>query len=204
MTSGIVSALARSIGAGAAFKSFIQTDAAINPGNSGGALVSMDGKLVGVNTAIFSKSGGSLGIGFAIPTNMVRAVINGIQEDGRLVRPWFGVISQAVNSGIADSLGMRRPIGVIINEVYDTSAAGKAGLRPGDVILAVNGHEIEGPEDLEYRVATVPVGENAVLRVMRAGTVKAGPCHLYDGARLAAGKSERTGGRAAFIRCSGG
>lgn len=171
VTSGIVSALARAIGNDTELKSFIQTDAAINPGNSGGALLSMDGKLAGINTSIFSKSGGSHGIGFAVPSNMVRAVINGISEDGKLVRPWLGAIGQAVTSDIALSLGMKRPQGVIISEVHENGSAGKSGLRPGDVILAVNGHEIAGTEDLDYRVATLPVGDRAVLRVMRGPDV---------------------------------
>lgn len=172
VTSGIVSALARSIGSNAELKSFIQTDAAINPGNSGGALVSMDGRLVGVNTAIFSKSGGSLGIGFAIPSNMVRAVINGLTVDGRLVRPWLGAYGQAVTADIASSLGMRLPQGVIVNQVYAGASAGRGGLRAGDVVLAVNGHPVEGADDLAYRVATLPVGDQVVLRIMRAGQIQ--------------------------------
>lgn len=173
VTSGIVSALARSIGSQTELKSFIQTDAAINPGNSGGALLSMDGKLVGVNTSIFSKSGGSHGIGFAIPSNMVRAVINGLAEDGRIIRPWLGAYGQAVTSDIALSLGMRLPQGVIINQVHERGSAGLGGLQAGDVILAVNGHEIVSPDDLDYRIATLPVGDQAVLRVLRGNQVLA-------------------------------
>lgn len=173
VTSGIVSALARSIGSQTELKSFIQTDAAINPGNSGGALLSMDGKLVGVNTSIFSKSGGSHGIGFAIPSNMVRAVINGLTEDGRIIRPWLGAYGQAVTSDIALSLGMRLPQGVIINQVHERGSAGLGGLRAGDVILAVNGHEIISPDDLDYRIATLPIKDQAVLRVLRGNQVLA-------------------------------
>jgi Do/DeqQ family serine protease len=171
VTSGIVSALARSIGSGKELKSFIQTDAAINPGNSGGALVSMDGKLVGVNTAIFSKSGGSHGIGFAIPSNMVRAVITGMQENGRLIRPWLGAAGQTVTADIAASLSMRVPQGVIVSQVHEDGSAGRAGLLAGDVILAVNGYEISGPDDLGYRIATLPVGDRAVLRVRRGDNI---------------------------------
>lgn len=171
VTSGIVSALARTVGNSTELRSFIQTDAAINPGNSGGALLSMDGRLVGINTSIFSKSGGSHGIGFAVPSNMVRAVINGISEDGKLVRPWLGAFGQAVTSDIAMSLGMKRPQGVIVSQVHTNGSAGHGGLRAGDVILAVNGHEIAGPEDLDYRIATLPVGDQAVLRVMRGQEV---------------------------------
>ncbi|WNJ98204.1 Do family serine endopeptidase [Thalassospiraceae bacterium LMO-JJ14] len=171
VTSGIVSALARSVGSDTELKSFIQTDAAINPGNSGGALLSMDGKLVGINTSIFSKSGGSHGIGFAVPSNMVRAVLNGISRDGRLIRPWLGAYGQAVTSDIAHSLGMKRPQGVIVNLVHRQGSAKLGGLRAGDVILAVNGHEIAGAEDLKYRIATLPVGDHAVFRVMRGNKV---------------------------------
>ncbi len=167
VTSGIVSALARTQVTSSDLNFFIQTDAAINPGNSGGALVSMDGKLVGVNTAIFSKSGGSLGIGFAIPANMVRAVITGITRTGRLVRPWLGAAGQAVTQDIATSLGMARPTGVLINHVYKSGAADKAGLRVGDVLLAVNGHEVNDPKGLSFRIATLPVGDTVVLRVLR-------------------------------------
>ena len=167
VTSGIVSALARTQVTSSDLNFFIQTDAAINPGNSGGALVSMDGKLVGVNTAIFSKSGGSLGIGFAIPANMVRAVITGITGTGRLVRPWLGAAGQAVTQDIATSLRMARPTGVLINHVYKSGAADKAGLRVGDVLLAVNGHEVNDPKGLSFRIATLPVGDTVVLRVLR-------------------------------------
>jgi len=146
---------------------FIQTDAAINPGNSGGALVSMDGKLVGVNTAIFSKSGGSLGIGFAIPANMVRAVVTGMTKNGRLVRAWLGAKGQAVSQDIASSLGMARPVGVLVNDVYKGGAAGEAGLRVGDVVLAVAGHEVNDPKALRYRIATLPVGDAVTLKVRR-------------------------------------
>ncbi len=167
VTSGIVSALARTQVTSSGLNFFIQTDAAINPGNSGGALVSMDGKLVGVNTAIFSKSGGSLGIGFAIPANMVRAVIAGITGTGRLVRPWLGAAGQAVTQDIATSLRMARPTGVLINHVYKSGVADKAGLRVGDVLLAVNGHEVNDPKGLRFRIATLPVGDTVVLRVLR-------------------------------------
>ena len=167
VTSGIVSALARTRVTSSDLNFFIQTDAAINPGNSGGALVTMDGKLAGVNTAIFSKSGGSLGIGFAIPSNMVRAVITGITKDGRLVRPWLGASGQGVSQDIATSLGMARPTGVLINLVFKGGAADKAGLRTGDVVMAVNGHEVNDPKGLRFRIATLPIGDTVVLRVWR-------------------------------------
>jgi len=173
VTSGIVSALSRS-GVGLSdLGSFIQTDAAINPGNSGGALIGVDGRLVGINTAIFSKSGGSQGIGFAVPSNMVRAVIRGVSEVGKLVRPWLGAAGQTVNQDIANSLGLDRPLGVLVNALHDEGAAKKAGLRVGDVILAVNGHDAFDGNALAHRIATLPVGDQAVLRIFRGGQTKA-------------------------------
>lgn len=173
VTSGIVSALSRS-GVGLSdLGSFIQTDAAINPGNSGGALIGLDGKLVGVNTAIFSKSGGSHGIGFAVPSNMVRAVVRGVSEVGKLVRPWLGAAGQTVNQDIANSLGLDRPVGVLINAVHEHGAGKTAGLRVGDIILAVNGHEALDGNALAHRIATLPVGEEAVLRIRRGTKTKA-------------------------------
>ncbi len=173
VTSGIVSALSRKISGPSDIRAFIQTDAAINPGNSGGALISMDGRLVGINTAIFSKSGGSLGIGFAIPSNLVKAVIRGIGAGGRLIRPWLGASGQTVTADIAQSLGMARPTGVLVNDIYEGASAWNAGIRPGDVILAVNGHEVNDPQDLLYRVATLPVGDTVVLRIANAGATRA-------------------------------
>ncbi len=169
VTSGIVSALART-GIGISdFNSFIQTDAAINPGNSGGALLDMDGRLIGINTAIFSKSGGSLGIGFAVPSNMVRTIIASIGKDGRLVRPWLGAAGQTVTADIAASLGQDRPRGVLINDLHPKGSAYKAGIRVGDVVLSVNGHEVNDPRQLRFRIATLPVGERATFSVLRGG-----------------------------------
>jgi Do/DeqQ family serine protease len=173
VTSGIVSAVTRTTIGESDLNAFIQTDAAINPGNSGGALIAMDGRLVGINTAIFSKSGGSHGIGFAVPSNMVRAVLRGINTNGKLVRPWLGATGQVVNHDIANSLGLKRPGGVLVNAVHNASAAARGGLRVGDVVLAINGHDIQDGNSLKHRVATLPVGETAVLRVWRAGKTRA-------------------------------
>ncbi len=123
VTSGIVSALARTTVGVSDYRFFIQTDAAINPGNSGGALIDLDGRLVGINTAIFSRSGGSHGIGFAIPSNMVAAVVGGGLRGGRLVRPWLGAWGQSVTADLADSLGLARPIGVLIDNVHEGGPA---------------------------------------------------------------------------------
>jgi Do/DeqQ family serine protease len=169
VTSGIVSALARTAVGIGDYSFFIQTDAAINPGNSGGALVSMDGGLVGINTAIFSRSGGNHGIGFAVPSNMVRTVVDAAGEGGRLVRPWLGVSGQPVTADIAASLGLARPAGVLVNGLDPRSPAAAAGLRIGDVIVAVNGRTVDEPEALRYRIATLPVGSRVILKVARGG-----------------------------------
>jgi len=170
VTSGIVSALARTQVGISDLNFFIQTDAAINPGNSGGALITVDGKLVGINTAIFSKSGGSHGIGFATPGNMVRSVIAGITQGGRLVRPWLGVTGQTVTAEIAASLGMPRPMGVLINDIHRLSPAHAAGLAVGDVVIAVAGRPVDDPHALKFRIATLPVGGTADLRAWRRGS----------------------------------
>jgi serine protease Do len=170
VTSGIVSAVARTQVGISDLNFFIQTDAAINPGNSGGALVTLDGKLAGINTAIYSRTGGSHGIGFAIPSNMVRAVLAGFATGaGRLVRPWLGAWGSSVTADTASSLGLARPTGVLIEKVYPGSAAFRAGLRAGDVLMAVNGREVENAEAMRYRVATLSVGDAADLRVWRRG-----------------------------------
>ncbi len=157
VTSGIVSALARtSIGVND-FQFFIQTDASINPGNSGGALITMDGHLVGVNTVIISTGGGSNGIGFATPSNMIDSVVSGILKTGKASRPWFGVSGQNVTHEIASSLGFSKPLGVLINRVYPNSPADKAGLKTGDVIFAINGKELDDVNALDYRIATQPL-----------------------------------------------
>jgi serine protease Do len=162
VTSGIVSALARSVGVGD-FRSFIQTDAAINPGNSGGALVDLDGKLVGVNTAIYSRSGGSIGIGFAIPTAMVRIVMQAARTGGTIVRPWLGASGQPVTPDLIEELRLPRPAGVLIKEVAAGGPAANAGLRPGDVVLDIGGHAVEDPDALRFRIATLPVGTPAPI-----------------------------------------
>ena len=169
VTSGIVSALARRAEGVSDYSFFIQTDAAINPGNSGGALVDMEGKLVGINTAIYSKSGGSLGIGFAIPANMVASLQGQKGEGGTVVRPWLGMSGQSVTPEIAESLGMKTPRGVLIDRLHPASPAALAGIKSGDVVLTVNGIEITGVEDLQYRLALAKLGATGEFEVMRAG-----------------------------------
>ena len=169
VTSGIVSALARTQVGINDLNFFIQTDAAINPGNSGGALISLDGRLAGINSAIFSKGGGSVGIGFAIPSNMVKSVLAGITSTGRLVRPWIGAEGQSVNADIADSIGLKRPAGILISNIYPKGPADRAGLRVGDVVVGINGREVNDPEGLKFRIATRPVGGNVQLKLVRKG-----------------------------------
>ena len=166
VTGGIVSALARNNVGVSDLNSFIQTDAAINPGNSGGALIDITGRLVGVNTAIFTKSGGSHGIGFAIPSKMVNHVVKSLLTSGGVVRAWWGASGQDVTADIAGALGMDRPYGVMVTSVYADGPADRAGLKVGDVIVAINGHEIADAQDLRFRIATQEVGARATVAVM--------------------------------------
>jgi serine protease Do len=172
VTSGIVSALARTQVGINDFSFFIQTDAAINPGNSGGALVTLDGKLLGINTAIYSRSGGSIGIGFAIPANMVRTVVASAQNGGGVVRPWIGLTGQTVDADLAEGLGLDRPGGVVVTRVYDGGPADQAGIRKGDVILAVGGQRVNDLESFRFRVATARLGDRARIEVRRKGKVR--------------------------------
>src|SRR5438094_5309269 len=174
VTHGIISALARTQVGITDYQFFIQTDAAINPGNSGGALVDMTGRLAGVNTAIFSRSGGSQGIGFAIPANMVRVVEASAKSGGKAVkRPWLGARLQAVTPEIAETLGLRTPVGALVANVAPGSPAARAGLKLSDLIVAVDGQTVEDPNAFEYRFATRPLGGAAQIDVQRGGkTVK--------------------------------
>lgn len=169
VTQGIVSALARTQVGITDYRFFIQTDAAINPGNSGGALVNMKGHLVGINSAIYSRSGGSLGIGFAIPANMARVIVDSALAGGSIQRPWFGASMQAVTSDIADGLGLDRPRGALITRVIDESPADKAGFRAGDLILAIAGQAIDDPDSFGYRFVTKGVGGSVDMAVLRNG-----------------------------------
>jgi len=172
VTSGIISALARTQVGITDFQFFIQTDAAINPGNSGGALVTLDGKLIGINTAIYSRTGGSVGIGFAIPANMVKLVVDSALDGGSLVRPWLGLTGQAVTAETAQSLGLERPAGVVVSEVFPGGPADGAGLKPGDVIISIDGFEIHDPQGLRYRVATQPLGKKIKVSYLRGGQAR--------------------------------
>ena len=168
VTHGIVSALARTQVGITDYQFFIQTDAAINPGNSGGALVDLSGKLVGINTAIFSRSGGSQGIGFAIPVNMVQVVAASAKGGGSAVkRSWLGAKLQNVTPEIAEGLGLKRASGALVASVSANSPAAKAGLKSGDVIVSIEGQPVEDQNGFDYRFGLRPLGGNAQVGLLR-------------------------------------
>jgi serine protease Do len=168
ITMGIVSALGRNIGL-TDYADFIQTDASINPGNSGGALVNMRGELVGMNSAILSRSGGNMGIGFAIPSNMALKVVKSLKSDGAVKRAYLGVLPQQVDQSLADYYGMNKPHGVLVAQVNDDTPAAKAGLKEGDVILSVDGKEVNSPNALRNLVSLSDVGHAARVTLLREG-----------------------------------
>jgi serine protease Do len=167
VTAGIISAVGRANIGIADYEDFIQTDAAINPGNSGGALVNMKGELVGISTAIFSKSGGYQGIGFAVPSNMVRQVMDSLIKTGKVVRGWLGVSVQDLTPQLARRFGVGEAGGALVSEVMKGSPAEKAGLKPGDVVVAVNGKNVTDSGHLRNTIATVKVGAKVTLDIIR-------------------------------------
>lgn len=169
VTSGIVSALARSEIGSSDSQVFVQTDAAINPGNSGGALVDMSGKLVGINTMIFSQSGGSQGIGFAIPSNLVRLYVQGAAEGRKVERPWLGARLETVTRDIAEGLGLDRIAGAMVARVSENGPAGRAGLKAGDVIVNIDGFEVGDARGVQYRLTTRGIGSTVKVGVIRKG-----------------------------------
>jgi Do/DeqQ family serine protease len=204
VTSGIISALARTEVGQSDTQVFIQTDAAINPGNSGGALIDMAGRVVGINTAIFSRSGGSHGVGFAIPSNLVKLIVDSAVAGRKLERPWLGAKLDTVTREMAEALGLQRVSGAIVVRVSERSPAAEAGLQAGDVILAVDGHEAVDARGVNYRLTTHGLGGRARLDVYRKGgrvvievALRTAPpagkddvrnlsgTHPFDGARVA-------------------
>ncbi|MFT7721637.1 MAG: trypsin-like peptidase domain-containing protein [Roseateles sp.] len=169
VTSGIVSALGRSQLGINTFENFIQTDAAINPGNSGGALVDGDGRLVGINTAIFSRSGGSLGIGFAIPVDVARQVAAAILKDGAVARGWIGVQTRELTPELAEALKLGDARGVLVGSVFNDSPAGRAGVKPGDLLTRIGDHAVATPAALLAAVAALQPGSLVALSVQRGG-----------------------------------
>ena len=169
VTSGIVSALGRSNLTSAVFEDYIQTDASINPGNSGGALVDLSGQLVGINTAIFSKSGGNIGIGFAIPANMVRAIMGELIDHGRVRRGYVGLEVRALTRELAEAFEVSQREGVVVVEVKPGSSADNAGLQPGDIITQYGPKDVMQVADYYSQSAVLVVGDEIDMRVLREG-----------------------------------
>ena len=206
VTSGIISALARTEVAHSDAQVFIQTDAAINPGNSGGALVDMSGRLVGINTAIFSRSGGSIGIGFAIPSNLVKVYVDSAIAGRKVERPWLGARLEPVTRELADKFKLARVSGAFVTRVSERGPAATAGLHTGDVIIAVDGFEVADARSALYRLTTRGVGNRAELQVLRAGrqqtlsvALAAAPAPGRDDVRNLSGRHPLDGARAANI-----
>jgi serine protease Do len=170
VTLGIVSALGRANIGAATYEDFIQTDAAINPGNSGGALVNARGELVGINTAIYSQSGGYQGVGFAVPSNLARRVMDDLIRHGEVRRGSIGLMETIpLTTRLADELGVDTNRGAVVARMARSGAAYEAGIRPGDVIVAVNGTSIDDPAQFLRLLADAPVGSTAIIRVLRGG-----------------------------------
>jgi len=167
VTGGIISALGRNQLGINTFENFIQTDAAINPGNSGGALVDVNGSLLGINTAIYSRSGGNMGIGFAIPVNTARQVLEGLVRDGQVTRGWIGVEPVELNADLAETFGIKQTEGVIITGVLQNGPAFKAGLKPGDVLLAVGEKDVRNVSELLTTIAAQTPGTGVKMRTKR-------------------------------------
>jgi Do/DeqQ family serine protease len=170
VTSGIVSALGRNQLCINTFENFIQTDDAINPGNSGGALVDVQGNLLGINTAIYSRSGGNMGIGFAIPVSTARQVLEGIVKDGQVTRGWLGVEPTEITPEMAETFGLKQTQGVIITGVLQDGPAAKAGIKPGDVLLRVAGKDIQNVGELLTHIASLPPGQQVKVELARRNT----------------------------------
>lgn len=167
MTVGIVSAKGRSGMGLETYENFIQTDASINPGNSGGALVDIDGKVIGVNTAILSQTGGNVGIGFAIPINMVKNIVKNLKDEGSVTRGFLGVMLQQVDKTMANKFGMKKPKGALISDIVKDSPAEKAGIKRGDIILSFDGKEIEDVNDAINKVSNSEVGKDIKIKILR-------------------------------------
>lgn len=169
VTAGIVSAKGRSNVGLADYEDFIQTDAAINPGNSGGALINLDGKLVGINTAIVSQSGGFQGIGFAVPVNMARRVMESLIKEGRMVRGWLGILIQGIDENLAKALNVPPGGGILVTDVPENSPAAKAGIKPGDILLEINGRKVQSVAQLRNEIASRAPGAEVKMLISREG-----------------------------------
>jgi Do/DeqQ family serine protease len=180
VTSGIVSALGRSGLNIGGYENFIQTDAAINRGNSGGALISLRGELVGINTAIFGPNGGNVGIGFAIPTNMMKSLVDQIIEFGEVRRGLLGIIGNDVDSGLAEAMNLKVSKGAFVSEVSPDSAADKGGIKAGDIITQINGKSVASFQELRAKIASKGAGAEVQLTLLRKGKNKAVTVVLGD------------------------
>jgi len=169
VTAGIISATGRHNVGIATYESFLQTDAAINPGNSGGPLISMRGEVVGINTAIASRSGGYMGIGFAVPVNMAKEVMKQIRATGHVTRGWLGVAIQRITPDIAKTMNLKIQEGALVSQVMEDGPAGKAGIKTGDVVVEYNGKAVKSPSDLQEAVAWTPPGSKVDVVVLREG-----------------------------------
>jgi serine protease Do len=188
VTAGIVSAKGRNHVGIASYENFIQTDAAINPGNSGGPMLNLDGKVVGINSAIYSRSGGSMGIGFAIPSNLARSVQEQLVDHGAVTRGYLGVVIQDLTPELAESFGLARKDGALVAQVAEGSPAMAAGLRPGDVLTSVNGRSVDGAGSLRLAIGRQRPGSNASFQILRDGKTIAVDVELgtRDGAAVSA------------------
>ncbi len=191
VTSGIVSGLARNKVGVSDFGFFIQTDASINPGNSGGALLDMNGRLIGINSAIFSKGGGSNGVGFAIPVNLVKVFLQAAEAGRTLERPYIGATFDPVTSEVAEALGTDKVRGALVTKIVEGGPADKAGLKPGEIVLAVDGHPVEHPDALGYRLLTAGMGAKVTLTLNDNGTTREASLQL-DAAPETTPRDERT------------
>ena len=198
VTSGIVSALGRSGLNVDGYEDFIQTDASINPGNSGGALITLDGRLVGINTAIIAPSGGNVGIGFSVPANMAQAIMDQLIEFGEVRRGQLGVMIQDFTPDLAEALGIEAGVGAVVTQVEPDSAAEEAGLQPGDLIVAVDDRSIAGSADLRSQIGLKRIDSDVALQVIRDGEELTLTATLREGGLVAAMTGER-----AFDRLSG-
>jgi serine protease Do len=200
VTMGIVSALARTQSA-SSDAVYIQTDAAINPGNSGGALVTSDGRLLGINSSIYSNSGGNIGIGFAIPSNLAKRFVEGAGNGGTFQMAWFGGEGQPVTSSIASSIGLSKPEGVILKSIYPGGPAAKAGLKVGDVVMGIDGYPVDDMQSLNYRVTTHKPGDGPSFKVFSDGkyrdvtVVLAAPPSRPKGTTVIGGRTPLTGAK---------
>ncbi len=193
VTAGIVSAKGRAIGAGP-YDDFIQTDASINPGNSGGPLLNARGEVVGINSAIFSQSGGNIGIGFAIPIDLAAHVADALRAHGKVVRGWLGVSVQDVTADLSKAMGLKESTGALVADVVAGGPAAKAGLERGDVIVAYQGRDVIASRELPIRVADTPIGTRVELRVLRGGDEKRISAEIAELKDAETGEGARTTG----------